>query len=159
MNQSTRKLMTMYKPLHPRDDIDRLYVSRKEGGRELARIEDSVDTSIQRLEDYIEKHEWGLIIVTRNDTDNTNANRMTITWKQKWEEKHLYGRFKRLINNISHKKTWTWQRKGNRRKTESLLIAAQNNPIRTNHIKARKIRRNKIANGGYVVIESKPSIS
>ena len=30
-----------------------LYVSRKEGGRGLARIEDCVDTSIQWLEDYI----------------------------------------------------------------------------------------------------------
>ncbi len=40
-----------------RDDVDRLYVSRKEGGRGLASIEDSVDASIQRLEDYIEKHE------------------------------------------------------------------------------------------------------
>ena len=41
--------MTMHKALHPRDDVDRLYVSRKEGGRGLASIEDSVDASIQRL--------------------------------------------------------------------------------------------------------------
>ena len=33
MDQRTRKLMTMHKALHPRDDVDRLYVSRKEGGR------------------------------------------------------------------------------------------------------------------------------
>ena len=45
----------MHKVLHPRDDVDRLHVSRKEGGRGLARIEDTVDASIQRLEDYIEK--------------------------------------------------------------------------------------------------------
>ena len=57
MNQRTRKLMTMHKALHPRDDVDRLYVPRKEGGRRLASIEDSVDASIQRLEDYIEKHD------------------------------------------------------------------------------------------------------
>ena len=50
MDQRTRKLMTMHKALHPRDDIDRLYVSRKEGGRELTSIEDSVDASIRRLE-------------------------------------------------------------------------------------------------------------
>ena len=53
MYQRTRKLLTMHKALHPRDDVDRLYVPRKEGGRGLASIEDSVDTSIQRLEDYI----------------------------------------------------------------------------------------------------------
>ena len=36
----------MRKALHLRDDIDRLYVSRKEGGKRLASTEDSVDTSI-----------------------------------------------------------------------------------------------------------------
>ena len=60
MDQRTRKLMTLHKALHPRDDVERLYVSRKEGGRGLVSIEDSVDASIQRLEDYIEKHERGL---------------------------------------------------------------------------------------------------
>ena len=49
MDQRTRKLMTMHKALHPRDDVDRLYVSRKEGGRGLSSIEDSVDTWIQQL--------------------------------------------------------------------------------------------------------------
>ena len=138
MDQRTRKLMTMHKALHPRDDVDSLYVSRKEGGRGLASIENSVDASIQRLEDYIEKHEGGLITAIRNNTDNTIDNRMTKTRKQKWEEKQLHGRFKRLINNISHDKTWTWLRKGNfKRETESLLMAAQNIAIRTNHIKAR----------------------
>ena len=46
MDKRTRKLMTMHKALHPRDDVDRLYVSRKDGGRGLANIEDSVDSSI-----------------------------------------------------------------------------------------------------------------
>ena len=50
----------------------------------------------------------------------------------------LYGLFKRLINNISHQKTWTWLRKGNlKRETEPLLIATQNNAIKTNHIKTK----------------------
>ena len=72
--------MTMLEALHPRDDVDRLYVPRKEGGRGLVSIEDSVYTSIQRLEDYIEKYERGLITAIRN---NTMDNRMTITGKQK----------------------------------------------------------------------------
>ena len=130
--------MTMHKALHPRDDGNRLYVSRKEGGKGLASIEDTFDASIQWLEDYIEKHERGLITTIRVDTDNTINERMTTTRKQKWEVKQLYGRFKRLKNNISHQKTWTWLGKGNfKRETESLLIAAQDNAIRTNHIKAR----------------------
>ena len=40
MDQRTRKLMTMHKALHPRDDVNGQYVSRKEGGRGLASIED-----------------------------------------------------------------------------------------------------------------------
>ena len=52
--------------------------------------------------------------------------------------KTIYGRFKRLIYNISHDKTWTWLRKGNfKRETKSLLIVAEDSAIRTNHIKAR----------------------
>ena len=47
--------MTMHMALYPRDDVDRLYVPRKEERRGLSSIEDSVDTSIQRLEDNIEK--------------------------------------------------------------------------------------------------------
>ena len=128
----------MHKALHPRDDVDRLYVSRKEEVRGLAIIEDSVDASIQRLKNNIQKHEGGLITATRNETENTMNNRMTITRKQKWEGKQLYMRFKWVINNISYDKTWTWLRKGNfKRETESLLIAAQDSAIRTNHIKAR----------------------
>ena len=102
--------MTTHKALHPRDDVERLYVSRKEWwGRRLASIKDSVDASIRRLEDFIGKHERGLITAIRNNTDNTIDNRKTITRKQKWEEKQLYGRFKRLF----------------KKETEALLIAAQ----------------------------------
>ena len=74
--------MTMLKALHLRDDVNILYVPRKEEGRGLSSIEENVDTSIQRLEDYIEKHErdW-------YNTDNTIDNMMIITRKQKWEGK------------------------------------------------------------------------
>ena len=86
----------MHKALHLRDDVDRLYVSRKEWGRGLDSIEDTVDASIQRLEDYIQKHDGGMITAIWNDNDNTMDNRMTISRKQKWEEKLFYGRFKPL---------------------------------------------------------------
>ena len=91
MDQRLRKLMIIHKALHPRDDVDRLYVSREEGGRGLASIEDSVDASIQRFEDYIEKHEGRLITAIRNDTDNTMAKRMTMTWKQNGKKTNSIG--------------------------------------------------------------------
>ena len=55
-----------------------------------------------------------------------------------YREKHLNGRFKRPINDTSYEKTWICLRKGNfKSETESLLIASENNTIRTNHINAR----------------------
>ena len=47
--------MTMHNVLHPRDDIDRLSVSRKEDGRGLASIENCVDSSTKRSEEYMKK--------------------------------------------------------------------------------------------------------
>ena len=50
-----KKLMTMHKALHPRNDRDRLYLPRK-GGRGLTSIEDSVDALVRRLENSIKKY-------------------------------------------------------------------------------------------------------
>ena len=88
--------------------------------------------------DYIEKHGGRLITATRNNTEKMKTIRMEITRKQKGKEKQLYGHFKWLPSDISLEKMWMWRRKGNfKRETKSLLIAAQKNTIRTNHIKAR----------------------
>ena len=63
----------MYKAVHPRDDIDGLYISRKEGGRGLTSIEYSVDASIQRLEDYIENTNEDLL----QPADRIRTKRLT----------------------------------------------------------------------------------
>ena len=49
MDKRMRKVMTMHKVLHPTEDVDRLYVSIKEGESALVSIVDSVDESIKRL--------------------------------------------------------------------------------------------------------------
>ena len=64
---------------------------------------------------------------TNNNINKTKISRTTITRKQKWEEKQLYGHFKRQTREISYEK----------RETESLLIAAQNNSLRTNDVKVK----------------------
>ena len=79
MDQRTRKLITMHKALHPRNNVERLYGSRKDGERGITSIEDSVDESIKRLEDYIENRGEKLITATRNNTNNTRINRKEIT--------------------------------------------------------------------------------
>ena len=53
-------MMMMHNGLHPRDDIGRLYVSRKEGERRLARSEECKHATIQRFKEYTKKlvGEW-----------------------------------------------------------------------------------------------------
>ena len=52
--------------------------------------------------------------------------------------KQLYGHFKRQTSEISHEKTWKYLRKGNlKRETKSILIAVQNNAIKTNYVKEK----------------------
>ena len=47
--------MSMHKALPSRKDIDGLYVTRKEKGKEHVNIEDSLDTTIEKLEEYVNK--------------------------------------------------------------------------------------------------------
>ena len=93
--------------MNPRDDVDTLYVSRNEGRRGFVSMEDSVYTSIQRLEECIENRGGRLLTATGNNTDNTRTKRTEITCKQKWKEKQLCGYFKRQTSDISPDKTWT----------------------------------------------------
>ena len=57
MDQRTRKLMIIHTTLYLRDDVNKLYASRKGRGIEFACIEGSVDATIRGLEDYIKKRD------------------------------------------------------------------------------------------------------
>jgi len=43
----------MYKAHHPKTDIDRLYVKRKEGGRGLVQIETAYKAEIINIAEYL----------------------------------------------------------------------------------------------------------
>ena len=63
-----------------------MYNEKEEEEDWLSSIENSVDTSIQRPEDYTGKHDRELITTTWNNTDNAKINRTTISKKWKREE-------------------------------------------------------------------------
>ena len=46
-------MLTMYKMHHPRADIERLYVKRKEGGRGLVQIEAAYKAEIMNIAEYL----------------------------------------------------------------------------------------------------------
>ena len=57
IDRKTRKLFTIYGALHPKSDVDRLYIPRKGGGRGLVSIEDCVKLAIRGFEVYVHESE------------------------------------------------------------------------------------------------------
>ena len=55
-----------------------------------------------------------------------------------WEEKVLHGQYLRQTKKLRSGECWAWLQNGDLKKeTESLIVAAQNQSIRTNLVKAR----------------------
>ena len=65
IDRKTRNLFTIYGALHPKSDVDRLYITRKEGGRGLISIEHCVELAIRGLEVYVHGSEEKLIHAAR----------------------------------------------------------------------------------------------
>ena len=65
MDRRTRKLMTMHQTLNPKSDVAKIYISRKEGGRGLITVEDTVKLAIPGLGRYVLTSEEGLLIAAR----------------------------------------------------------------------------------------------
>ena len=57
LDRKTRKQMTLDNALHPRADVDRLYVPRKKRGRGLLSVSDVVPVEKSALATYVECHE------------------------------------------------------------------------------------------------------
>ena len=136
MDQRTRKLMKMHDALHPRDDINRLYVSRKEGRRGLASIRDCIDTSMQGLENNIKKSRERLITAASNSSSNI-TNRST---------GNRGGKKSNWIDIFQVKNWWDWSwenldmpKKGKpqNRNEPSFYSSTTQHATRTNYIKAK----------------------
>ena len=65
MDRTTRKFMTMNKELHPRSDVVRLYVSRKNCGRGLIGCENIVKSEENGLGWYVKNNIEPLLVAVR----------------------------------------------------------------------------------------------
>ena len=142
INRKTRKLFTIYGALHPKLDVDRLYIPRKEGGRGLISIEECVE--IRGLEVYVHGSEERLIQAARGDKiDGLEAASVLKRSKKEkrledWEEKVLHDQYLRQTKEVRSGHYWAWLQNGDlKRKTGGLIMAAQSQSIRTILAKAK----------------------
>ena len=71
IDRKTMKLFTIYGGLHPKFDVDRLYIHRKDGGRSLMAIEDCVEMAVRGLEVYVHGSEERLLQPARGDREDS----------------------------------------------------------------------------------------
>jgi len=73
LDRKTRKLLTIHGQHHPKADVDRLYVSRKQGGMGLMQLEAAHAVEITKLVEYVDRKEDPLIQVVRTHQHNTDS--------------------------------------------------------------------------------------
>ena len=145
LDRKTRKLLTMHNGLHPKSNVDRIYIPREEGGRGLISVEDCVESATLGLERYINDSDERLIKAARkisgghnNETAVEYKIRKKNERKEQWREKVMHGQFVRQTEEILGNESWFWLKKGSlKRETESLIMAAQEQALATNLMKAR----------------------
>ena len=103
-------MFTIYGALHPKSDVDRLYIPTKEGG----------------LEVYVHRSEERLTQVARGDKIDSleAASVLKRSKKEKrledWEEKVLHGQYLRQTKEVRSDHCWAWlQNRDLKRETKS----------------------------------------
>ena len=118
LDKKLRKTMKMYGGLHPKSDVDRLYVKRKEGGRGLISVEQCIREEENSLGFYVANSEENLIrVVSAAETINTRETITSVEFKkqkakelkEKWSEKRMHEHFIReTMEKADKEKTWQW---------------------------------------------------
>ena len=130
--------------MHPKSDVDRLHIPRKDGGRCLIFIKDCVELAVRGLEVYGHgSEEWQLQAARGDRVDGLEAIDVLKKAKkekrlQDWEEKALNGHYLRQSKEVSGEQSRVRLRNGDlKRETESLILSAQNQSVRTNLVKVK----------------------
>ena len=95
IDRRTRKLLIMRNGFHPKSNVDQLYLSRSKGGRGLIGVQDTVETAILGLRNYVRNSKERLLIAAR--TIEEDEDRETPTEYKKG--KRMNGKYSGHKNN------------------------------------------------------------
>ena len=138
LDSMTRKQMNMYGSLHPRADVDRLYVPRKNGGRGLLSAEDSINKEENSISEYIQNTNEPILKLTAEILLNKSpipkeryAENIKSQKMEAWTQKKLHGIWPKNIEKQSVQSN-SWIQKSNLKPpTEALITAAQDQALPT----------------------------
>ena len=108
IDRKTKKLFKIYGRLHSKSDVDRLYIPRKDGEREMIAIESCVEMAVKGLEMYDHGSEERLLQTASEDwVDGLEAESVLKkkTSKKKkrlqdLEEKALHGQYLKQTKEV-----------------------------------------------------------
>ena len=135
MDRKTRKLLTVHRGLHPRSDVDCLYLPRKKGDRGLKSVEDVVAEEKCSLHYYLGKSGKPLLkAVMRSVASESKRDFLQCRQTERiscYSQKALHGYFVRsLDSNYDEVMSLYWLTKGDlSMETEGLLFAAQDQAL------------------------------
>ena len=124
-------MLTMHQAWNPKSDVARICLPRKEGGRGLISVEDTVKLTILGLERYVLTSKEGLLIAARRVDGDYEQYLGMIESVKKFKErrrnersnvlkqKKLHWQFFNQIKEVAGEEKWLWLRDGSiKRKTE-----------------------------------------
>ena len=138
LDTMTRKQFTMHGSLHPRADVDRLYLPRDKSGRGLLSVEDSINKEQNALAFYVHNTEEPILKLTKTILLNTDpkpkqefADELEKERTEKWTTKKLHGVWPNNLKKYSPKSNQWLQKSNLKPATESLITSAQDQSLRT----------------------------
>ena len=142
IDRKTRKLMTINKALHPRACVARLYIPREEGGKGMQSVEDCINTERRTLGQYLKHSQdewlttaWNEKVISVDEDPERFRERIANKRKEEWENKQMQGQYLRQTKDIAQNGSWQWLMRGELKKeTEGMLMAAQDQALRTRYI-------------------------
>ena len=99
MDRKTRKLITIYRGIHPRSYVGRLYIPRSDGGRGLVSVEDCVNEEKCNLAKYATQSKEALV---KTAVAELNLEKYIVSMSKKekkenrlkgWKQKVVHGQF------------------------------------------------------------------
>ena len=116
LDRMTRKV-TMNDAFHPKSDVDRMYVSREDGGRGLISCEECVTDEENSLGWYVRNSLDVLLQGVKvtgviQSEETVSKDEFNTSWNieklDRWKEKRLHGQFLREMSETTNVKvTWS----------------------------------------------------